>query len=383
MSETRHGREDPDPAEHTGGAGEPAAPDPPSAPVPWYETRPGRTGLGMLAIFAGAWAIQLARPVLLPIVLAALIAVVLAPLVRLLGMLRLPAPAGAALVVALFAGGIGFGVYSLAEPALDWVERAPQTMRQVELRLRTVKASMAEARAAAESVEKMASVDGEAPPAEVTVKEPSIAARAVGMARVLVLRILEVLLLVYFILAFGGSFYRRVLKIPEGLRSKLRVVQIGTEIERDVSNYLFTVSIINVGLGVATAMAMSVLGMPNPVLWGVMATVLNFVPYLGSAVTLVVLTLVAILTFDSPARALLVPLVFLAIATVEGQLVTPIIVGRRMSLSPLVIVVALLLGDWMWGTVGLLIAVPVLAVFKILCSHDERMAPFAELIGTD
>ncbi|HZN03232.1 MAG TPA: AI-2E family transporter [Candidatus Polarisedimenticolia bacterium] len=337
----------------------------------------------MLAVFAGAWAAQLARPVLLPIVLAVLIAIVLTPLVGLLGMLRLPAPAGAFIVVALFAGGIGYGVYALSEPAADWLERAPETMREVEIRLRALKASMAEARAAAESVEKMASVDGEAPPAEVTVREPSITARAVRVARTLLLRILEVLLLVYFLLAFGGPFYRRLLRIPDGRRGKLRIVQITTEIQREVSSYLLTVSIINVGLGIATTLATSLLGMPNPLLWGVMATVLNFVPYLGSAVTLIVLTIVAILTYDSLARALLVPLVFLGIATIEGQLVTPIIVGRRMSLSPMVIVVALLVGDWMWGVVGMLIAVPVLAVFKILCSHDERLAPIAELLGTD
>ena len=383
MSEARQGPEIRRNADRRGDAGEPAAPDPPPAPTPWWETRPGRIGLGMLAVFAGAWAMQLARPVLLPIVLSVLIAIVLAPVVRLLAMARLPAPAGAALVVALFAGGIGYGVYALSEPALDWVERAPQTMREVERRLRSVKESMAEARAAAESVEKMASVDGDAPTGTVAVKEPSIATRAVGMARVLVLRVLTVLLLVYFILGFGGVFYRRLLGIPEGLRSKLRVVQISTEIEREVSNYLFTVSLINAGLGLATAMAMAILGMPNPVLWGVMAMVLNFVPYLGSAVTLVILTIVSLLTFESVARALLVPVVFLVLATIEGQFVTPIIVGRRMSLNPMVIVVALLLGDWMWGVVGLLIAVPVLAVFKILCSHDERTAPFAELIGTD
>jgi predicted PurR-regulated permease PerM len=383
MSDNRRGSEDRRAADGGGAAASRIAPPESPDPVPWWATRPGRIGLGLLAIFAGAWAMQLARPVLLPIVLAGLIAIVLAPLVRVLGVLRIPAPAGAFLVVALFAGGIGFGAYALSEPALDWVERAPQTMREVERRLRTFKESVAEARAAAESVEKMASVDGEAPPGEVTVKEPSITVRAVDLARVLLLRILEVLLLVYFLLAFGGAFYRRVLAIPEGLRSKLRVVQISTEIEREVTSYLLTVSVINAGLGVFTAVAMSFLGMPNPVLWGVMATVLNFVPYLGSAVTLTVLTLVAILTYDAPARALLVPLVFLGLATVEGQFVTPIVVGKRMSLSPMVIVVALLVGDWMWGIVGLLIAVPVLAVFKILCSHDERMAPIAELLGQD
>jgi len=364
-------------------AGAPPPAESSSASGPWWETRPGRSGLGLLAIFAGAWAMQLARPVLLPIVLAGLIAMVLAPLVRGLGSLRLPDPAGAALVVGLFAGGIGFGVYALSEPALGWLERAPQTMREVEKRLRSVKASVEEAQAAAETVEKIATVGGDSAPPMVTVKEPSLAARAAGMARLLLLRALEVVLLVYFLLAFGGSFYRRLIRIPETLRNKLRVVQITTEIQREISIYLLTVTAINIGLGAATALAMTFLGMPNPVLWGVMATVFNFVPYLGSAVTLVVLSLVALLSYETVTQALLVPMVFLGLATIEGQFVTPIIVGRRMSLSPMVIVVALLIGDWMWGVVGLLIAVPVLAVLKILCSHDERMVPIAELLGQD
>jgi predicted PurR-regulated permease PerM len=361
----------------------PDSPGAPPEPVPWWGTRPGRIGLGMLAVFAGAWAMQIARPVLLPIVVAVLIATVLAPVVRILGFLKIPAPAGAVFVVGLFAGGLGAGIYALSEPALGWLERAPQTLRDVEKKLRPVRDSVAEARAAADTVEQMANVGGPDTAPEVTVKEPSLAERAAGTARTLLFRALEILLLVYFLLAFGGSFYRRLLKIPEGLRGRLRVVQITTEIEREISTYLMTVSAINIGLGAATALAMSLLGMPNPVLWGVMATVFNFVPYLGSAVTLVVLTLVAILTFPSLPQALLVPVVFLILATLEGQFITPIIVGRRMSLSPMVIVVALLIGDWMWGVVGLLIAVPVLAVIKILCSHDERMVPIAELLGQD
>ena len=128
---------------------------------------------------------------------------------------------------------------------------------------------------------------------------------------------------------------------------------------------------------------MSLLGMPNPVLWGVLAAVLNFVPYLGSTVTLIVLTLVAILTFDTLPRALFVPAVFLGLATLEGQFVNPMIVGRRMSLSPPIIVIALMLGGWIWGVVGLLIAVPVLAVVKIYCAHNDELAPVAELLGSD
>jgi predicted PurR-regulated permease PerM len=123
--------------------------------------------------------------------------------------------------------------------------------------------------------------------------------------------------------------------------------------------------------------------MPNPLLWGAMAAVFNFVPYLGSSVTLGILTMVALLTFDTVTRALAVPAVFLGLATLEGQFVTPIIVGRRMALSPLVIMVGLLVMGWIWGVVGLLITMPLLAILKIYCAHDEELSPLGVLLGPD
>jgi predicted PurR-regulated permease PerM len=352
-------------------------------PEPWWLTRPGRIGLGALALFSLGYALKLAQPLFLPLVLSLLLAIVLAPLVRVLQRLRLPAPMAAGVVMLGFTAATGAGVYALADPALNWIERAPETMREIERRLQTVKDSVVEAKMAAETVEKIARVDGDPPKSEVTVKEPSLATQIVATTRVAVLHALEVIVLVYFLLAFGATFVRKLVQIPAGLRSKVRIVRVTTEIEREISNYLLTISCINAGLGVATAAAMSLLGMPNPVLWGVVAAILNFVPYLGSAFTTVVLTVVAILAFDTLPRAFLVPAVFLVLATVEGQVVTPIVVGRRMELNPPVIVIALLVGAWVWGIVGLLIAVPLLAMVKIYCAHDDDLASIALLLGRD
>src|SRR5262249_22729465 len=138
---------------------------------------------------------------------------------------------------------------------------------------------------------------------------------------------------------------------------------------------------INAGLGRATGVAMWLLGMPNPILWGVMAATFNFVPYLGSTVTLTVLTVVAVITFDSLAHAALVPAMFLVLAAMEGQIVNPIVVGRRMSLSPLVVVIALMIGGWVWGVVGVLLAVPIVVMLKIYFSHSEHLAPYADVLG--
>jgi predicted PurR-regulated permease PerM len=248
-----------------------------------------------------------------------------------------------------------------------------------------VKTSIIEARMAAETVEKVARVDGGPPPSEVTVtvKEPSLANRIVTTTRAAARHAVEVIFLLFFLLAYGETFYRKLLTIPDHLRAKVRVVRITTEIQREVSSFLLTITCINAGLGAATAVAMAALSMPNPVLWGGLTAVMNFVPYVGSSITLLVLTFVAILTFDTLARALLVPAVFLALATIEGQVISPIIVGRRMALSPLVIGIALMAGAWIWGAVGMLIAVPVLAIARIVCAHDEQLAPLATLLDRD
>jgi len=377
-----NGTELPAVPEPLAGVPEPLA-DAPEPVVPWWATRAGRAALLAVVLIALGYALRIAEALMLPIVMSFLLAILLAPLTRQLCRLYLPKAIASAIVVAGFAGGAGFVIYSLMDPATAWLERAPETMRDVERKLRKVRASMMEARQAAEKVEQMTNVDGDKKPREVTVKEPSLAKRMLSSTQAVLFHIIEIVILTYFFLAFGETFLRRLVKIPERLRAKIHVVQMTQEIEREISNYLFTIACINAGLGAATGLAMYLLHMPNPVLWGFMAAVFNFVPYLGSAVSAVVLTIVALLTFNSFAQALLVPATFLVIAIIEGQFVSPIIVGRRMALSPMVIVIALMIGGWVWGIVGLLIAVPLLVMFKIYCLHDQHLAPIGELLGRD
>ena len=355
----------------------------PPAPAPWWDTGPGRGALIVLLVFALAYTLQVTRELVLPIVIALLIAIVLSPIARFLRTLHVPHALAAGMVVLLFASSVAAGVYVLMDPAASWIERAPQTLRDVQKKLRKVRLPMIQAQQAARQVEEMTNVDGQKAAPEVTVKEASLARRLLTSTQKGLVYVAETVLLVFFILAFGESFVRKLVKIPASLRDKIHVVKILQEIQEDISHYLLTVACINAGLGAATAIAMWLLGMPNAILWGVMATAFNFVPYLGSAVTLTVLTLIALITFDTLAHALLVPAVFLTLATIEGQIVNPIIVGKRLSLSPLVIVIALMIGAWVWGVVGVLMAVPILVMLKIYFSHSEHMAPYAEVLGKD
>jgi predicted PurR-regulated permease PerM len=153
------------------------------------------------------------------------------------------------------------------------------------------------------------------------------------------------------------------------------------ETQSQISLYLLVTTMINAGVGVATGIALAVVGMPNPVLWGVVAAVLNFVPYIGGLVNTVVLTLAAFLTFEDTGQALLVPIVFTAINILEGNLITPMILGRRMRLNTVAVFVGLVFWWYLWGIPGAILAVPMMATIKIACDHIESLAPIGEFLA--
>ncbi len=152
--------------------------------------------------------------------------------------------------------------------------------------------------------------------------------------------------------------------------------------ETQISAYLFTTTLINLGVGLVTALAMLAVGMPNPWLWGAVAAVLNYVPYVGALVNIVILAVAALLSFESVGRALVVPAVFLGINLVEGNLVTPAIQGRRMSLNPVALFVGFTLWWYIWGIPGAIMAVPMMATMKIVCDHIEGLESVGEFLGS-
>jgi predicted PurR-regulated permease PerM len=164
-------------------------------------------------------------------------------------------------------------------------------------------------------------------------------------------------------------------------RDKVHAVEVGREIQRELGRYFFTVTLINGALGIATAIAMRALGMPNPLLWGAMAMLLNYIPYLGPSTTLAVLSMAAVMSFDDLNRIWPVPAVFLALVVLEGQLIQPIVVGRSLRLNPVMVFVAFLLLGWLWGIAGMFLAVPILVTLKVICDHVERFAALAEYLG--
>jgi predicted PurR-regulated permease PerM len=240
-------------------------------------------------------------------------------------------------------------------------------------------------------MEKMAEASGEieklatpgSAPARVAVevKRHPITDTLVSRTPEFVTTVLLLFILLYFLLAFDGVFLGKVIKLLPTLADKKRAVSIATEIEGQVSRYLFTVTLINLGLGLAVGTAVGLLGLRNPIMWGVMVAILNFVPYLGALTGIVCLTLGAVLSFDSFGYALLFPAVYLFLATLEGNFITPWIMGRSLTLNPVMIILSLTFWGWLWGIAGIILAVPILAAFKIFCAHIEPTEPLAEFLS--
>jgi len=164
-------------------------------------------------------------------------------------------------------------------------------------------------------------------------------------------------------------------------RDKKKAVTIARETEASISTYLVTVTLVNLALGLGVALVMFLLKMPNPVLWGAMAALAEFVPYLGASALVALLTLAGLVTFEQVGHALLVPVAYLGVNIIQSQLVSPLILGRRLTLNPVAIFVGLVFWWWIWGVPGAFIAVPLIATFKIFCDHIEALAPIGEFLG--
>ena len=338
-------------------------------------------GITVLAVLAVLYTLYFARDFLIPITFALLLSFVLSPLVRALARVRLRPPLGAALVMVALLGGVGAGVYELAGPVQSWVAGAPATLTTARDRLRGLLRPLERVQRTAEQVQSATSVGGPAKAPTVVVQGPTLLERLFGTTQRFLAGLLEVVILLYFLLAAGDLFLQKLIKVLPGRREKDAVVEIARETEASISAYLLTAAAVNVGEGVVVAAAMWLLGMPNPALWGALVALLEFIPYLGALVMVAILTLAALTTFDGAGRALLVPATFLAINLAQAYVVTPLLLGHRLSLNPVALLVGLAFWFWLWGVPGAFIAVPLLAAFKILCDHVPALASVGEFLG--
>jgi predicted PurR-regulated permease PerM len=340
------------------------------------------SGIFVLLVF---YSLYFARAFLLPVVLAFLLTFLLAPVVRALHRIRIPQTIAAALVLLAVLSVVVYAVYSLSGPAGGWIERAPEGLRRVERRIRDLQRPVSEVREVAEQVqeqvEEMAGQTGRRQPAQVQVEGQTLTGMVFTQTQAFLAGAVVTIILLYFLLASGDLFLRKLVRVLPRLSDKKAAIEIARDMEDQFSKYLVTMTLINVGLGLAVGGAMRLAGMPNPVLWGVAAAVTNFVPYLGPVVTLSMIALVSLLTFEDMGRALVAPGLYLGLNAIEGYLVTPMLLGRRLLLNPVVIFLGIIFWGWLWGIPGALLAVPILVSFKIFCDHIQPLSPIGEFLG--
>jgi predicted PurR-regulated permease PerM len=215
---------------------------------------------------------------------------------------------------------------------------------------------------------------------EVVIAQPGLISWAGSALADIGTTLLATLVLTPFLLASRDSLRQKLVRLRLRLSGQKQALHLFNDIENEISRYLLTVATINAGLGLLVGTSMAILGMPNPVLWGVGATLLNFIPFVGATVGVLLTAAVAAVTFDTLPMAALPPLAYIAFQVIEGSLITPLALGRRLDLNVVAILIALALTTWMWGIIGAVIGVPLLVVMKVFSDRIPGLAPFSILL---
>lgn len=336
--------------------------------------------VAVLAVGVVSWA---AQALILPVLLAAFFALVGNPVIRLLQRAWVPRFVTALLLIALGIGGTVWLGQQLVEPAGEWVRQVPREMRDLAPKLRNLIRPVQEANRAAENIARAAGGENTAKPTEVVKTEVNDPYKLLTATPKLIATILAVVLLTFFFMVYGQSLQRHALALLPGRHHKRVTADILQSIEREISRYVLTISVINVLVGLALALILNLLlqiPLPEALLWGTMATILNYAPYVGPLIGILVMVLMGFVAYDELWRSMLPALVYLGLHTLEGQFITPIVLGKRMALSPLILILALMVFGWLWGIIGLLLAVPLLVCVKIVLERIEGLEGWAKLL---
>jgi predicted PurR-regulated permease PerM len=311
-------------------------------------------GLLLIGIF---YTLYFARAIIVPVLLALFLTAILRPIVHHMHRLRVPESLGAAVAVVFLAGLLVAGVYELSDPAAKWLDQGPIVLTQLKYKLYPLQKTIKDAQKTSDKITEMTDVQKKEE--KVVVKGPSLARQVFGYAKSSTLTALIVLFLLYFLLGFGGSSIRRISPDPTLTCQGPRWIAYIDDIGSQISVYIRTLSLINLGLGMATVILMAILGMPNPILWGVLAALFNFIPYLGAMVMTGIIGIVSFVTFESWNEILLPPLLFLCLTGLEGLVVQTLAMGKQFRLNPVIVFISFLIWGWLWGPVGALFAVSI------------------------
>lgn len=325
--------------------------------------------------------IQTAALIIIPITFALLLNTLFYPVVRYCKRFNIPAAISAAIVMGVLVSTFSWLVVILMEPAAQWIRELPSVLQQFRVQLGSLDGPLSDIQAVSNEIEELVKLDGESGAIAVQIEESTMAKDfIVDQFPIIMSSIGIVVFLTYFLLASGDQMLKKLVRMGPSFSAKRKIVGTSYRIRKNVARYLATVTVINTMLAVVVTIAMQILGVSNPLLWGLLAGTMNFAPYVGPAVTAMILTLVGISEFSDLGSAMAVPLVFLGITIIEGQLITPAIVGRSLSLSPAGVFLSVVVWGWIWGVPGALMAVPIVATLKIIFENIPSLENLAMVL---
>ena len=333
-------------------------------------------GLFLLAMLAGCY---VAAEIVLPIVLAFVLSLVLQPAMRMLERIHLPRGIAAMLMILVVFGTLGGLGAALSVPATSWAQKLPKGIPKLEERLSFLSRPIAAFQKFTDQAQGL--TQGNGPKAvPVTVQGSGLSTQLLSGTRSFASGLLETVLVLFFLLVSGDTFLRRLVEILPRFKDKRQAVDISKQIESDVSAYLFTITIMNLAVGVATGAVMALCGVGDPLLWGTVAFLLNYIPILGPMTGVVVFLLVGLLSSSSLWGAFLPGGLYLLIHLVEGETVTPLLLARRFTINPVLVILSLVFWYWMWGVPGAILSTPMLAITKIICDRIRPLMAFGHFM---
>jgi predicted PurR-regulated permease PerM len=353
---------------------------PGATPTPSAPPAPSRSASRITAVILVFATLYFAKAFFVPVAMSVILYILLVPSVRWLIARGLPRATAAGIVLGLGIGVLGLAAFELANPARNWLTSTPTALNTAAKKWHALAMPLEKVSATADRIADEATPGGRRT-STVVVQGPSLSSRLFGTTETLAAGALEVIILLYALLVVGDLILSRVVHAIPRCRDRQRVISIARAAEGLISRYLFLTAAINVGEGALVAVAMAALGVPTPVLWGAFVAVAEFVPYIGMIAMTAVLSITGLAYFDSLSHALLVPAAYLVINFVQGNIVSPLVMSRRLTLNPVAIFLSLALWWWLWGVAGAFLAVPMLAAFKICCDHIDGLAAVGALLG--
>jgi len=338
-------------------------------------------GVFVLAILAAIGALYVGKEVFLPVVLALVLKLMLQPIMNALcERLHVPHTLSALFLIICLFGLVAALAVTISVPASAWIQKIPEILPDIQQKLEGLRQPIEYLQQAFSAVTNMTSPGGEGP--AVAVKDGSGVASTLALGTVKTLsRFFATMVVLFFLLVAGDRLMRGFIEVLPRFSDKRQATTIANEIQQNIGGYLLTITMMNAAVGVATGIAMWGCGLGDPLLWGAAAFLLNYVPVFGPLTGIGVFLVAGIVTLSWPWFAFLPAILYLLIHVAEGETITPLLLAGRLKLNPVLVIVSLFFWHALWGIPGALLAVPLLAVLKIVCDHVESLKPISHIMA--